>query len=215
MAKKVEKQKTDFVESPNVVVKLPKKLFLYVFTLLIVAGLIYLVGKVMLVATVNGEMIDRISVIKQLEKQGGKKVLDTVIVKALVKQEAKKRKVNVTDDEVQSEISKIEKNVVAQGTTVDALLEQQGMTKKDLQDDIKLQLLVTKMVDKNFTITDKEIEDYISSQKDLPSVGGAPAQAMTKDQAKEALNQQKIQSKIQTFIADLKSKAKISYFIKY
>jgi len=134
----------------------------------------------------------------------------------LINQEAKKRKIDVTKKELDAELVKIESNVTSQGTTLEALLLQQGMTKKDLANEIKLQLLVTKMVDNNVSVTDKEADDYIASQKSQLSLDSTqPAPEMTKDQAKTAVKQQKLQIEIQTFVADLKAKAKINYFIKY
>ena len=92
MAKTVKKQK-----SANVTVKLPKRLFQYALVVLVVVGLIYFVGKTFIAATANGQLIGRLSVIKTLEKQGGKTTLDTIILKALINQEAKKRKINISE----------------------------------------------------------------------------------------------------------------------
>ncbi len=212
------KQKSVEEMSPKAVVKLPKKIFLYVFILLIVAGLIYFGGKVLFVASVNGQLINRFTVIKDLEKQGGKKVLETIVLKTLINQEAKKRKIDISQKELEAELTKIEVNVTSQGTTLDALLLQQGMTKDDLKNEIKLQLLVTKMVEKNVSITEKEIDDYLTNQKSQASQSLDPTQAapeMTRAQAQSTLRQQKLQTKIQTFVADLKAKAKINYFVKY
>jgi len=192
------------------------RIFLYAFVLLVVAGLIYFGGKVFFAASVNGQLINRFSVIKDLEKQGGKKVLDTIILKTLINQEAKKRKLAISQQEVDTELQKIESNISSQGSTLDALLLQQGMTKNDLADEIKLQLLVTKMVGNNISVTDKEIDDYLASSKEQSSLSSTQsAPELTRDQAKTAIKQQKLQEKIQTFVADLKAKAKISYFIKY
>lgn len=211
MAKIVKKQK-----SPSVTVKFPKRMFQYALVVLVVVGLIYFGGKTFIAATANGQLISRLSVIKILEKQGGQKVLDTIILKTLINQEAKKRKLSVPQSEIDSEIKKIEVNISSQGSTLDALLSQQGMTKNDLIGEIKLQLLVTKMVDNNVSVTDKEADDYIASQKDQSSLNSTqPSPELTRDQAKTAIKQQKLQVKIQSFVADLKAKAKINYFIKY
>lgn len=211
MAKIVKKQ-----ESPNVTVKLPKRIFQYALVVLVVVGLIYLVGKTFIAASANGQFISRMSVIKVLEKQGGRTTLDTIILKALINQEAKKRKINISESETKAEISKIEANVTSQGTTLDSLLLQQGMTKKDLTEEIKVQLLVTKMAGNDVTVSEKEVEEYLASQNDQSSLSLEEASTkLTADQAKEIIKQQKIQEKIQTFVADLKAKAKINYFIKY
>lgn len=211
MAKIIKKQ-----NSPNVTVKLPKRLFQYALAVLVVVGLIYFIGKTFIAASANGQFISRMSVIKVLEKQGGSTTLDTIILKALINQEAKKRKINISESEINTEISKVEANVTSQGTTLDALLLQQGMTKKDLMEEIKIQLLVTKMAGSDVSVTEKEVEEYLASQNEETSFSlEETSTKLTAEQAKEIIKQQKIQEKIQTFVADLKAKAKINYFIEY
>ncbi len=197
----------------SLIVKKPKKIFLLGLIFLLLLGLIYFSVRFFLVASVNGQLVDRLTIIKELEKQGGKKTLDVVIVKTLINQEAKKRKLAVSQQEIDAELQKIEKNVTSQGSTLDALLLQQGMTKSDLANEIKLQLLVTKMVGDNINVTDKEIDDYIDSQK--IQISSNPDQEFPREQIKQQIKQQKLQKKIQAFVADLKAKAKINYFIKY
>ena len=205
-------------KSTKPTVKLFKKILLYVIVLFVIVGLIYFGGKQIFVASVNGQLVKRFAIIKELEKQGGKKVLDDLILKTLINQEGRKRKINISERELNEELLKIEKNVTSQGATLEALLQQQGMTKKDLTDGIRLQLLVSKMIESNVSVTQKEIEDYLASQKEQSSLGldlDQAAPEITKDQAKAAIKQQKLQQKIQTFVADLKAKAKINYYIKY
>ncbi len=214
MAKKEKTVKKNITN--NSTVRPTKKIFLRSLILLLILGLIYFSIRFFLAASVNGQLVNRLSVIKDLEKQGGKKVLDAIILKTLINQEAKKRKMSISQQEVDAELLKIESNVTSQGATLDVLLQQQGMTKSDLIGEIKLQLLVTKMAGNNISVTGKEIDDYLASQKEQPSLGlTQSAPEITRDQAKTAIKQQKLQVKIQTFVADLKSKAKISYFIKY
>lgn len=196
--------------------KFPKKVILFLIAVLILVGIALLIKKYSFVASVNGQLINRLAVIKELEKQGGQKVLDTIVLKTLIGQEAKKRKVTITEKDVANEVAKIEKNVTSQGTTLDALLKQQGMTKKDLEGELKLQLLVNKMVG-DIPVSEKEIDDYLASQKEQAASLDTtePAPEITRDEAKNTLKQQKSQQKIQTFIADLKANAKINYLFKY
>ena len=87
---------------------------------------------------------------------------------------------------------------------------------KDLMEEIKVQLLVTKMAGSDVSVTEKEVEEYLASQNEETSLSlEETSTKLTADQAKEIIKQQKIQEKIQTFVADLKAKAKINYFIKY
>ncbi|MFH0979839.1 MAG: SurA N-terminal domain-containing protein, partial [Candidatus Roizmanbacteria bacterium] len=169
--------------------------------------------KTCFVASVNGQLISRLSVIKDLEKQGGQKTLDVIILKALVTQEAKKKKIVISQKDVDTEIKKIEANIVSQGLTLDQLLEQQGMTKNSLNEEIKVQLSLNKLVGSDIKVSDKEIDDYLSLQNDQSSL--SPTESLTREQVSEQLKQQKLQEKIQTYLTDLKAKAKINYFVKY
>jgi len=211
MAKKEKAVKKNVTAS--LIIKKPKKIFVFGLVVLLVLGLIYFSAKFFLVASVNGELIGRMSVVKELEKQSGKKTLDVIILKTLISQEAKKRKVIISQKDIDAEIQKIEANITAQGSTLDQLLQQQGMKKSDLTKEVKIQLLVSKMAGENVTVTDKEIDDFIDSQKNQPSAN--PDQQISRDQVKLQLKQQKLQQKIQTFVAGLKDKAKINYFIEY
>lgn len=210
MAKKEKTVKKNI--TTNLIARPKKKILLLGLIFLLLLGLIYFSVRFLLAASVNGQLVNRLTIIKELEKQGGKKTLDTIILKTLINQEAKKRKINISAKEVNTELAKIESGITSQGATLDDLLQQQGMTKNDLTDEIKIQLFVTKMAGNNISVTDKEIDDYLaSSSSDLTQ----SAPELTRNQVKETIKQQKLQEKIQTFVADLKAKAKINYFIKY
>lgn len=212
MARKIRTVKKNVVvEKPAA--KLPKKILLKGLVVLIVISVIYFSFKLLVAASVNGQLIGRMTVVKELEKQNGKATLDTVILKTLINQEAKKRNVTVSQKEIDAEIQKIETNVASQGSTLDQLLAQQGMKKDELAGEIKIQLLVTKMVGDTVSVSDKEIDDYITSQ--AQQLAANPDQQLTRDQVKSTIKQQKLQQKIQAFVSDLKAKAKIKYFISY
>lgn len=199
MARKIIKKK--LIKSK---INFPKKYLLFFLAIIVFIGISYLGFRLFFVASVNGRLISRYSVIKELEKQGGKRTVDILILENLINQEAKKKKITISDKELKEELFKIEKNVSSQGATLDLLLEQQKMTKKDFEKQIILKLLVEKMIDNKVSITDKEVDEYLSYYPDL-----------TREQVKESISQQKLQDKIEAFLSDLKSKAKINYFIRY
>ena len=72
--------------------ELMKKIFKYVGLTVLVIALAYGFVKMFVAAYVNGRLISRLSVVRELEKQGGKKTLDALIIKSLIAQEAKKVK---------------------------------------------------------------------------------------------------------------------------
>jgi len=183
-----------------------------IITLLLI--LTYINKGLLIAATVNGKPIMRTDIVKRLEKQGGKTILDTIITQELILQEAQKRKISITQKEIDNEIKNIEKNITAQGMTLDQVLLQEGMKKSDLVNEIKIQLIVKKIVDKGITVSEKEVDDYLKSQEDQGLTQTAE-ETPSRDKIKEQLKQQKLQEKIQEFVADIRSKARINYFVNY
>jgi len=194
-------------------VKNIRKILQTVLVIALVGGLLYGLIRVSFVASVNGRLINRFIVIKELEKQGGQKTLDVIILKALVTQEAKKKKIVISQKDVDAEIKKIEVNIISQGLTLDQLLAQQGMTKNNLNEEIKIQMYLTKLVESDIKVTEKEIDDYLASQNSETSI--TTTELPTREEINARIKQQKLQGKIQTYLEDLKAKAKINYFVKY
>jgi len=82
-----------------------------------------------------------------------------------------------------------------------------------LNEEIKIQMYLTKLVGNDVKVSEKEIDDYLSLQSSQTSASSA--QPITREQASAQIKQQKLQGKIKTYLADLKEKAKINYFVKY
>lgn len=184
---------------------------LIIVILLLGVGLYYFRG-LFVAAVVNGQPISRLEVVRQTEQQSGKATLDTLVRNALIEQEAKKENVTVSDKEVNDEVTKLQTSLKAQGQSIDQVLAVQGMTMSDLKKLIHLNKLVSKMVGKNITVSDKEVSDYIDKNKDsLPSSD----EATLKKQVKDQLTQQKTNDAIRTWLADLQKKANVVYFVSY
>lgn len=159
-------------------------------------------------ATVNGKMVSRYAVIKELETQSGKKALDALVTRTLIDQKAKEKNIQVSQKDIDAQIKKIDENIKAQGGTLDLALSQQGMTKTDLIEQLTLQLKLEKLVGAKTTVTDKEVDKYITDNADLFPTGGAqPPKAQIKDQ----LQQEKSKEAIQKYLEELKKSAKIQY----
>ena len=110
---------------------------------LIAGGL--LLKKELVVATVNGQPIFRLTLIREMEKNSGKQVLEGLIGKTLILQEAKKQNVSIGQEEINQEMAKIEENFKNQGQDLNQLLAFQGMTRADLEEQIQLQKTAEKL----------------------------------------------------------------------
>lgn len=184
-------------------------------TLAIVALVIilFLLRTVFVAALVNGTPISRIETIKQLEKQGGKDVLDTLIEKALIFQEAKRLGVTVSQESIDSQISSIEGILKEQNVTLEDALAQRGQTKEELIEQIRIQKTVEAILGQKINITDEEITNYFEENKELLEKDAKLEDV--KEDLRNQIFQQKLNEEYQKWIADLKAKAKIYYFVNY
>lgn len=180
---------------------------------IIAVALGVLFKSIFIAAVVNGEPITRFSVISILEQQGGKTTLESLITKKLILQEMKKRNISVTQSDLDSEIKIINSNLESQGSNLDQALTSRGMTKSDLNDELKIQIGLNKMVGTNVTVTEKEIDDFVTANKSQMAQGTSDAQF--REQVTLQLKQQKLQTETQNFIKSLFDKAKITHFVSY
>lgn len=192
-----------------------KKLFFLVplISLLLLAGLIYQFRGLFLVALVNNQPLSRLALVRELEKQGGRETLENLILKTLILQEAKKKGVFIPKQEIDQKIAEIEKQFATQGQTLEELLSVRGETRKGLQEQIKIQLTVEKILGSQIKVTDQEVSEYFAKNKSY-----FPKGATLEDQKEEIKNnlfQQKMTEAFPAWSENLKKEAKISYFIQF
>ncbi len=199
-------------QTNNNLFKLNKKSFLIGLAVLIIA-LLFIFKNWFVVAIVNGQPISRLEMVQELEKQSGKQTLNSLVTKTLILQEAKKQNVNVSNQEIDAEINKIESNVKKQGKSLNDALQAQGLTRSDLMEQIKIQKIIEKLLGKDTKVTDEEVNTYIQQNSaQFPEGSDTPE---FRNQIKEQLAQQKLSEKFQAWLAKLQKDAKISYCIQY
>jgi len=179
----------------------------------ILAILLYAIKGLFIAAVVNGQPISRLAVIQQLEAQGGKDALNSLITQALVTQEAQKQHITVSQSDINADEAQITSALKSQGMTLDEALAARGMTKSQLDQQIALQKMIEKMVGKNVKVTDQQVADYISKNKDSLPQGLSDAQLNA--QVKQQLEQQQLQDLTQQYVNSLQQKASIQYFVSY
>ncbi len=207
-SEEIEKPQKDISKA-----KLNKKVAAIVAGILILVSLIYVYRNLFVAAIVDGKPISRLSIIQSSEKQSGKQVLESEISKLLILSEAKKKNISVSQDEIDTQISNIVKSLSGQGQTLDQALIAQSMTKQELVEQIKIQKIVEKLFSKDVTVSTKDIDDYIASNKITAPEGVTEDQLKTS--VKQQLQQQKISENFQTWLADAKKSSKVNYFVNY
>ncbi|KKQ29777.1 MAG: hypothetical protein A3C22_02440 [Candidatus Levybacteria bacterium RIFCSPHIGHO2_02_FULL_37_10] len=188
------------------------KVFIGLIVVILAIGIFFLKG-LFVAALVNGEPITRITIVKELEKQGGKQALSSLVNQTLILQEAKKKNVQVSQGEIDASIKKIEDSLKTQGQNLETALAQQGMTRQDLSMQLKLRNLVEKLLADRIKVTDKEVADYIEKNKDTFPIDMKEPEI--KKSVTEQLKQQKLGSSSQAWLQELTKNAKINYFVNY
>jgi len=116
------------------------------------------------VATVNGKPVTERELDRELERAGGKNMLETLISQKLVEQDAAAKHISVSDQEVEKQIEELKKTL---GPT-----EQQNLTGdklKMIRDNIRFNILLRKTITASVSEADKKA--YFEKNKDvLPEV---------------------------------------------
>jgi hypothetical protein len=192
----------------------PTKSFVVVLAVFaIVMAVAYYYKGFFIAATVNGSPVSRWSVVQELEKKGGKNILDTLITKKLIQDEVKKANIVVKNEEVDAEIKKIEAQVTAQGGTLEAALAGQGMTEQELREQVLINKEIEQILAEKIVVSDEEVNQYLTSTKSLPPKGKSSDDMIV--QAREQLKGQKFNTEASKWVSDLKENAKIDYFTQY
>lgn len=170
-------------------------------------GLLFYFKGMFVVALVNNRPIFRYSYIKELETQGGQQVLDTLMTKTMILQEAKKQGVKVSQEEMEAEVLKIEEIAQQQGMELDELLKLQNVKRSNLMKQIELQKMIEKLAGEGVEVSDEEADVYLEENSDFLPEDSSPEELM--EIAKEQLKQQQLNQKIQEIVFRLKDEAKV------
>ncbi len=180
--------------------------------LLIIVALFFAKG-MFVVATVNGSPISRLSVIRELEKQGGKQTLQVMIDKKLIADELARKNISITPESVDEEIRKIEAQVAGQGGTLVDALAMQGMTIDALREQITMQKQLEIALGDKLAVSAEEIDAFIIDTKAAPH--DSETQEDFRKEIEEQIRQQKFQTEAQQWVSSLTESAKIKYYVEY
>ena len=189
----------------------PRRILILSFFFLLV--ILFLARSLIFAAFVNGRPIFRLNVMSVAEKQDGSIVLDSLIEKKLILNEARKESIKITDQQVDTEISNIEEKLKQQNITLDQALKLSKQNMKSLREQIKIQNIVELILGKDVNIEESEIADYFTKNKEY--FGTNAKLGDVKEQIKEELLKQKLSIEYTKWIEELKTQAKIKYIVNY
>lgn len=190
-----------------------KNYYIIGIIIIIVALALYFGWSYLFVAQVNGQLIPRYKVTSELEDFYGSVALNQQIDEMLIKQDAKKKGVSVSDAEVNSQIEDAKTKLSQSGMTLDQYLKGKGLTLSKVKEQLRMNLLQNKLIG-DTSVSDKEINQYIQ-QNGITVPEDASSAAQLKDSVKNQLQQNKFQTKYQDYVTNLRQKANIKLFVNY
>lgn len=162
------------------------------------------------VATVNNRLISRVDYINRMEEQVGEQTLDQMVTESLILDEAVKTGAEIEQGLIDDEINKIDDQLQASGQSLDDALAAEGMSRADLEEQIRLQKLVEKMSGAaEIEVGQEEIDAFLLENKEM-----LPEDSSEEELKELAVGQLSGQAKneaINNWLTTLKNGAKIYY----
>jgi hypothetical protein len=199
------------LESPQKPGRFKSKRWLVLFSILVVAGIVLLVRgrKFIFAGTVNGQPILRMTLSQRLTDRFGKQMLEALIAENLILEEARKQNVTSEAGEVKAKITGIEADL--QGSmSLDDSLALQGVTRPEFENQIRLQLLIDKMLSKEATVSTQEVTAYVQLNNKTMT---ATSEAGRIQEAEATLRNNKMTQVFSEWFAKIKERAKIERYL--
>lgn len=159
-------------------------------------------------AMVNGQPITNLELQSDLNKQFRTQTLNQMVNEKIILDEARKSGAIPTEAEVNTKIADLEKSVGGKDT-LDGLLSQQGQTRNGLVKQIRIQLSVSKMYEKEATVSGEEVTQFLQQNKQQLQATDSAGQ---EKEAMDSLKSQKLSQIFNQKFQELKQKAKIQLF---
>lgn len=192
-----------------------KALIIAVIILLLLVLVLYLSKNFFIAATVDGQPVSRLALIKELETRSGQQALEAMIFEYLIVAEANRQGVVTSQSDVDNELKQLEERLSEQGTTLEAALAMQGLSRNDLARQISIQKNLEALLGERVEVSDEEVNTYLQESQMEFNEEEQSEEEDFREQVREMLKSQKMGEEAPAYIEELKSKAQINYFGPY
>lgn len=196
------------------------KVFVIVLVVVVGFGLIDLLVQYLnndySVAVVNGQRVTKQEYHKALEQMYGSATAKGLIEESIIKQEAKKTDVTVSEEEVNTKIDELIQSVGGQ-EAYEVALKTSNLTDAYLREQIELDLLITKLLTPEIEYTDDNLKEFFDQYSEImfPNESEALEDGEKlnfeeyKDKVEEIYLQQEVERVKTTWIAEKQDEYKI------
>lgn len=144
-----------------------KKFYLIIAALIagiiISVSIVYSQGQV--VARINDETISKEDLYNLLVEQNGQAALDALIDQSIIKQEAAKQKIVISEQTIDKEMEELEQSYGSE-EEFNTALATYGTTLEKVKEDLAVSLMVEKLLEPEISITEEEIKTYFEEHKE-------------------------------------------------
>ena len=191
----------------------PQKIIITVLVVLVLALAVYKFKDWVVVAVVNNRPVTRFTLDRQLEKQYGQQTLESEVSKILILQQAKKEGIEVSAEAIGEKVKEIEDQVTSQGADLETLLSAQGQTRADLEEQIRIQLIVEEILGPEVEVTQEEVAGYYETNQEFFPEGSTLEDLQ--ERISQDLYQQKLAEAFAPWLEKVKGQSKIFYWAQF
>lgn len=116
-------------------------------------------------ASVNGVDIGKDELYEEIVKTDGGETLNTMISNEIIRQEAEKEEIEITQEELDAEMAVYQESYGGE-EELQSAVEASGLTMADLTEEMENYLKIEKLIGPDIEISDEEIETYFEENKD-------------------------------------------------
>ncbi len=182
-----------------------RKLFITGIILAILALGAYRYRYLLTPVVVNGQPVYVWEYFSKLHQQYGREQLNSMATESMIRQAVAKATISVPKEEIDSEMSAIENEASASGG-LSAILESQRISLEELRGRVELQLAVKKILSDKIKVSDQEVNDAYSKNKDFYK---GMTEAAAKEMIKSQLEDQKFQNEVSVWLQGIRQDSKI------
>lgn len=189
--------------------KLNSKFLTIALIIIGIALLTYKFGPWLVPAIIDNRPVTRFELWSRMEKSFGAQTLDDVVNEYTLDAAIKKNGVVVEQDKIDTQMADLEKQFEGVGGLEEALT-QRGLTRADLEKQVRTQLSVEKILSDQVEPTDEEVQEYFDTNAE--TLYADKEFDEVKDQVKATVKESNLRTAFLEWFATVKEEAKVTNF---
>lgn len=189
--------------------KVNNKMLASILVVIVIAALTYKLGPWMFPAVVGNMPLNRFELWSRLEKNYGAQTLDDMVNEKILDNAIADSGVKIDQAKVDAQFKTLEDQFAATGG-LDEALKQRGLTRKDLEKQVRTQIAIEELLADKIVSTDEEIKKQFDDN--AKTLYADKKFEDVKDSIADELKQAKLRDAFLAWFADVKAAAKVKSF---